>query len=91
MNQYPMGGIASLVASQGRNGDSTLVHMNPEEVQALKQFAEANGLPLTFNPQTGYPEAFWLTDFLRNAGRAISSGVQTVGRAIVNNPRPRLS
>ena len=43
------------VANQGRFGDTTLVHMNPQEVQGL---AAMSGTGLTTNPQTGQPEAF---------------------------------
>ena len=41
------------VASQGRYGDSMLLHVNPAEVKGLAQ-----ALPITINPQTGQPEAF---------------------------------
>ena len=41
------------VASQGRYGDTMLMHVNPAEVQGL-----ASIMPLTQNPQTGQPEAF---------------------------------
>jgi len=41
------------VASQGRYGDSMLLHVNPAEVKGLAQ-----AVPLTINPQTGQPEAF---------------------------------
>ena len=41
------------VASQGRYGDSMLMHVNPAEVQGLSQV-----MPITMNPQTGQPEAF---------------------------------
>ena len=41
------------VASQGRYGDSMLLHVNPAEVKGLSQ-----ALPITINPQTGQPEAF---------------------------------
>jgi len=81
--QYPMRGISSLIASQGRGGDSTLVHMSPDEVQVIKEFAEANGLPLTYNPQTGLPEAFWLTDVLKG----IWSGAKKIGTAAIQNPQ----
>ena len=43
------------VAAQGRYGDSMLMHVNPAEVKGL-----ASALPLTVNPQTGQPEAFYL-------------------------------
>ena len=46
------------LASLGRYGDTTLVHMKPEEVAGLQQLAEANGTTLTINPDTGMPEAF---------------------------------
>jgi len=51
------------LASLGRYGDTTLVHMKPAEVAGLQQLAEANGTTLTINPDTGMPEAF-LGDFL---------------------------
>ena len=41
------------VASKGRYGDTTLIHVNPEEVRGLASIA-----PLTTNPETGLPEAF---------------------------------
>ena len=41
------------VASQGRYGDSMLLHVNPAEVKGLAQ-----AVPITINPQTGQPEAF---------------------------------
>jgi hypothetical protein len=51
------------LASLGRYGDTTLVHMKPAEVAGLQQLAEANGTTLTINPDTGMPEAF-LGDFI---------------------------
>lgn len=42
------------VAAQGRYGDNMLLHVNPAEVQGL-----ASVMPLTKNPQTGQPEAFY--------------------------------
>lgn len=52
------------LASLGRYGDSSLVHMSPEEVNGLQNLAIRNGTSLTTNPQTGMPEAFSLTGFL---------------------------
>ena len=83
MNQYPMGGIASLVAAQGRGGDSTLVHMSPEEVAYIKQIARAQGIEPPVNPMTGQLEANFLTDFLRTIGR----GITTVARTAIQNPQ----
>ena len=49
----PYKNMADQVAGRGRYGDTTLMHVNPAEVQALSNVA-----PLTVNPDTGYPEAF---------------------------------
>ena len=60
-----------------------LVHMTPDEVANLRNIAEAHGLPFMVNPHTGLPEAGLLGDVFK----AIWSGVQTVGRAAINNPQ----
>ena len=60
--KYPQSGIAQLLADKGRNGDSMLVHMTPDEVQKLQQIAAQNGTSMTINPHTGLPEASWLSD-----------------------------
>ena len=49
----PYKSMADQVASRGRYGDTTLMHVNPAEVEGL-----ASLTPLTVNPDTGYPEAF---------------------------------
>jgi len=59
-----MNRTAAGLAAYGRNGDSTLVHMNPSEVAGLQAFAKANGTSLTVNPHTGLPEAFNLKALL---------------------------
>ena len=51
------------LASLGRNGDSMLVHMSPNEVAGLQGLAMAQGGSLTINPDTGMPEAFSLGGF----------------------------
>lgn len=61
---HPSGGIASLLASQGRNGDSMLVHMTPGEVQGLQSLAMAAGGSLSINPETGLYEASFLKKLL---------------------------
>ena len=68
------------LASLGRGGDSTLVHMQPQEVAGLQQMAQANGTSLTTNPITGYPEAFNLGNMFR-AGLPILAGYMTGGAA----------
>ena len=55
---------AKNVQSQGRNGDSMLVHMSPKEVAGLQALAMQHGGSLTINPKTGMPEAFFLSALL---------------------------
>lgn len=63
------------LASQGRYGDSMLVHMSPQEVGGLQALARSQGGSLTTNPDTGLPEAFRLKDLLPTlAGAALTIG-----------------
>jgi hypothetical protein len=62
MNQSAQG-----LASLGRNGDSMLVHMSPDEFQGLQGLAMAQGGSLTINPDTGLPEAFKLKNVFKAA------------------------
>lgn len=79
--------IAEAVRSQGRNGDSMLVHMTPGEVAALQRMAEANGGSLTINPETGQPEAFFLAALLPAlAGAAMPAIAASTGIAALANP-----
>ena len=85
--------FAEQVAANGRGDDSLLVHMTPDEVRKLQQFAEANGTTLTINPETGLPEAGLLSDlfktvapialgaFLGPAGAAFGGGLMSAGMA----------
>jgi hypothetical protein len=69
---------AQKIASQGRYGDTTLVHMTPQEVGGLQALARSNGTSLTINPNTGLPEAFNLRGFLpalAGAGLAMIPGL----------------
>jgi len=45
------------MAGYGRNGDSMLMHVTPDEVHGLQRLAMAQGGSLTINPHTGLPEA----------------------------------
>jgi hypothetical protein len=56
--------MAQQLQSYGRNGDTMLIHMAPEEVKGLQQLAMATGGSLTINPHTGLPEAGWLKKLL---------------------------
>ena len=55
----PYSGLSSLMAMQGRYGDTELVHMSKPEIQGLASLGQ-----LTINPDTGLPEAFSLKSLL---------------------------
>ena len=64
---FASGGLADaarVVQSRGRNNDTMLVHMTPNEVNSLQGLAMANGGTLTINPDTGLPEADFLEAIL---------------------------
>ena len=56
--------IAHHLAAKGRGPDTTLVHMTEGEVNSLQDIAKAHGGSLTINPQTGLPEAGFLSSIL---------------------------
>jgi hypothetical protein len=75
--------LANQMASKGRNGDSMLVHMSPQEVAGLHALAVMHGEKLTINPETGLPEAFSLKSLLPMiAGMALNAFLPGVGTAI---------
>ena len=55
---------AQHLAARGRGPDTTLVHMTPKEVEGLQALAMRHGGSLTINPQTGLPEAGFLSSIL---------------------------
>jgi len=55
---------AKHLAAHGRGPDDQLVHMSRDEVKSLSELAMANGGQLTINPQTGLPEAGFLSAIL---------------------------
>ena len=67
------------LASLGRNGDSMLVHMSPEEVGGLRQIGNSLGIKMSTNPDTGMPEAFSFGDFF-------TSFLPTIVGAAVGGP-----
>ena len=72
MNQTAQG-----LAALGRGPDTQLVHMAPGEVKSLQQLAMAHGGSLTINPQTGLPEAGFLSSLLHmliGAGLTFATG-----------------
>jgi hypothetical protein len=76
--------MAQELQSMGRDEDSMLVHMSPEEVNSLQGLAMAAGGSLTINPQTGLPEAFSLKKLLPmllGAGASLIPGVGPLAAA----------
>ena len=62
---------AKHLESQGRGPDTMLVHMAPNEIHLLDQFAKAHGTHLTVNPKTGLLEAGLLSMALGAVGTAL--------------------
>lgn len=62
--QGGMADTARAVRSYGRDDDTMLVHMTPNEVNSLQGLAMAHGGSLTINPHTGLPEAGFLKSIL---------------------------
>lgn len=61
-----MNEVAKHLAAMGRHGDTTLVHMSPQEVSALHGIAAIHDTHLSHNPHTGLPEAFSLGGFFKS-------------------------
>jgi len=71
---------AQHLSNQGRGPDDTLVHMSRDEVKSLNDLAMAHGGQLTTNPQTGLPEAGFLSSLLPMvAGVALNAAFPGLG------------
>jgi len=66
---------AQHLADKGRGPDTTLVHMSNKEVKSLNDLAMAHGGQLTINPQTGLPEAGFLSALLPMVAGAALTGL----------------
>jgi hypothetical protein len=55
---------AKHLASKGRGPDTQLVHMTLGELNSLQELAKAHGGSLSINPDTGLPEAGFLSSIL---------------------------
>ncbi len=69
--------LAQHLQSAGRGEDKVLVHMTPGEVSGLQSLAMAHGGSLTINPETGLPEAGFLSGLLPTligAGLTVATG-----------------
>ena len=78
--EAPMSGLANLMAMKGRDNDSMLVHLSPNEVNNLNKLS---GNTMTINPATGLPEG--RSRFLEAALPALLSigvGIATGGASI---------
>ena len=81
---------AKHLSNQGRGPDDTLVHMSRGEVKSLNDLAMAHGGHLTINPETGLPEAGFLSMILPMvagaalgpAGFGIASSALTAGMMV---------
>jgi len=82
-SQFAEGGLADAaryLQNQGRNGDSILAHITPQEAAML----EAMGGSGTINPHTGLPEYFF-----KSIAKAFSGAVKSVvnvAKDIVQSP-----
>jgi hypothetical protein len=79
-----MNPMAQELQNQGRDEDTMLVHMTPDEVNSLQGLAMAHGGSLTINPQTGLPEAGFLKKLLPTllgAGLMLIPGVNAIAAA----------
>ena len=75
--------LANHLQEAGRGQDKVLVHMTPKEVSGLQSLAMAHGGSLTVNPETGLPEAGFLSSILPMiAGFALNAFLPGVGTAI---------
>ena len=74
--------LADHLASQGRYGDTNLVHMSDHEVNQLQHFMQAQGKSLTINPHTGLPEAFLglgkLVNSMGSIGQTLAGAALTI-------------
>ena len=94
---------AQHLADKGRGPDTTLVHMSNKEVKSLNDLAMAHGGQLTINPQTGLPEAGFLSMILPMvagaalgpagfgiASSALSAGLMVGAGSYLLNPKAGL-
>ena len=76
---YAHGGMVDQsreIASKGRNGDTMLMHIQPQELEGLQSLLG----PVTINPDTGNPEAFAWIPFLAMAAGGAGIGAITGGK-----------
>ena len=77
---------AKHLAAHGRGKDTELIHMDKGEIASLQKLALANGGSLTINPQTGLPEAGFLSAILpmvAGAGLMMIPGMQAGAAGLI--------
>ena len=77
---------AKHLAAHGRGKDTELIHMDKGEIASLQKLALANGGSLTINPQTGLPEAGFLSAILpmvAGAGLMMIPGMQASAAGLI--------
>jgi len=67
--------LANHLQTAGRGEDKVLVHMTPGEVNGLQSLAMAHGGSLTVNPETGLPEAGFLSAILPMVASAAATAM----------------
>ena len=72
---YGLAAAAEQLRRRGRNGDTVLAHINPQEAGILQLLGGAG----TINPQTGLPEFNWWS---KNVTRPVGGALKSAGRAI---------
>lgn len=76
--------IAQAMSQMGRNGDTMLAHITPQEANMLKRMGGSG----TINPYTGLPEFFIkkvakaVGGVFKGAAKAVGSAVKSVGKAV---------
>ena len=78
--------LAKHVQAAGRDEDTQLIHMTPNEIKGLQALAMSHGGSLTINPHTGLPEAGFLKNILPTvvgAGAMMIPGMQPIGAAMI--------
>jgi hypothetical protein len=94
MGDLDMRGLAQVLRSAGRRGDTVLAHISPKEARKLKR----EGGSGTINPVTGLPEYAELPDYVPPAVETytpeppapveapVPEAVQTYGEALPTPP-----
>jgi hypothetical protein len=79
--QGGLAGAAESLRQKGRNGDTILAHINPQEAQMLKRMGGSG----TINPRTGLPEFGFFDNPLKELGNGWNS-VKNVVTPILKSP-----